>query len=70
MTMPSERTRALLQTWEFLRELRSPEATPGVPDEIRRQAHVLLRHFPEPWQLHSMSRKLPEMLGPVDGLGK
>ena len=38
MTMPDERTRAVLQTYEFLKELRDPEATPGVPDEIRRQA--------------------------------
>ena len=43
MTMPSERTRALIQARDFLVEL-AQDATLSAP--IRRQAHQLLRHYP------------------------
>jgi hypothetical protein len=43
MTMPSERTRALISAVEFLQELRSGTDT---PDAIRAQAISVLRHFP------------------------
>jgi hypothetical protein len=46
MTLPIERTRAILHTREFLRELMDSEATPGVPDAVRRAAQTLLRHYP------------------------
>lgn len=52
MTMPHERTRAVLWTYELLNDLVNPEKTPGVPDEIRRQARYCLRHFPLPHELH------------------
>lgn len=44
MTMPSERTRALIWAAEFLQELRS---APDTPAAIREQAIRVLRHFPE-----------------------
>ncbi len=44
MTMPSERTRALIWAAEFLQELRSGSETPAA---IREQAIRVLRHFPE-----------------------
>ena len=44
MTMPSERTRALVWAAEFLQELRSGSDTPAA---IREQAIRVLRHFPE-----------------------
>lgn len=43
MTMPSERTRALMSAAEFLQELRLGTDT---PDAIRAQAISVLRHFP------------------------
>ena len=43
MTMPSERTRALISAAEFLQELRFGTDT---PDTIRAQAISVLRHFP------------------------
>lgn len=43
MTMPNERTRALMSAAEFLQELRSGTDT---PDAIRAQAISVLRHFP------------------------
>lgn len=43
MTMPHERTRAVLHTREFLEEILGNHA---VPDEVRRQVRALLRHYP------------------------
>lgn len=43
MTMPHERTRAVVQTRDFLVEL-SGDAS--MPERVRRDARFLLRHFP------------------------
>lgn len=43
MTMPSERTRSVIQTREFLIELSRKN---GLSEAIRRQAKQLLRHYP------------------------
>ena len=43
MTMPSERTKALMSAAQFLQELRLGTDT---PDAIRAQAISVLRHFP------------------------
>lgn len=43
MTMPVERTRAVLQTLEFLKML---SVAKGMPAEIKLEAQRLLRHFP------------------------
>lgn len=43
MTMPSERTRSVIQAREFLIELSHNTA---IPETIRRQAKQLLRHYP------------------------
>ncbi len=43
MTMPHERTRAVLQTYEFLVELSKNRS---LPEKVRRDASFLLRHYP------------------------
>ena len=43
MTTPDERTRNLLQTGAFLKELREDKT---VPEGVRQEAHRLLRHYP------------------------
>lgn len=65
VTMPDERTRAILQTKEFLVELLSAEQTPGVPETVRREARRLLRHFPGLMELHLAHRALPAVFGDV-----
>lgn len=51
MTMPNERTSALLHTKEFLRSLLDPKKTPRVPRAIRIQAYWCLRHYPAEYQI-------------------
>lgn len=46
MTMPEERTQALLLAGELLAKLASSVKTPDVPDAIRKQAQHILRHYP------------------------
>lgn len=49
MTLPYERTRAVLQTQDFLIRLASlPSAggVKGVPKDVRFEARRLLRHYP------------------------
>ncbi|MHB9351642.1 BPSL0761 family protein [Pseudomonas amygdali] len=43
MTMPNERTRAVIQTGEFLLEL---SRDLSLPERIRHDAKYLLRHYP------------------------
>lgn len=43
MTMPGERTRAVIQTHEFLVEL---SRDTSLPAKVRRDAKFLLRHYP------------------------
>jgi hypothetical protein len=65
MTIPSERTRAIIQTKGFLEELINPRLTPDVPDAIRNHARALLRHYPLGWEIHLAHQVLPEWFGPV-----
>lgn len=46
MTIPDERTRSIIQTGDFLRELAKNHT---IPESVRKQAKCLLRHYPEPW---------------------
>lgn len=48
MTMPNERTRAVIQTGKFLLEL---SRDPSLPEKIRRDAKFLLRHYPDQFQM-------------------
>jgi hypothetical protein len=47
MTMPDERTRALIFAGELLADLSNPAKTPGVPDSVRERARHVLRHYPD-----------------------
>lgn len=51
--MVNERTRSLVHTWEFLREL---SRNYSLPESVRSQAKHLLRHYPEPAAIHLEGR--------------
>lgn len=46
MTMPDERTRALLLAGKLLAELSNPIVMPDVPEIVREKARHILRHYP------------------------
>jgi hypothetical protein len=49
MTLPHERTRAVLSTQDFLLRLASPPRAgglAGIPKDVRSEARRLLRHYP------------------------
>ena len=51
MTMPDERSRALRFAGEILREMLTWD---DVPEDLKRQARVTLRHYPDRLQLSLM----------------
>lgn len=63
MTMPNERTRAVMATADFLARLSSPygNGIKGVKKEVREEARRLLRHYPRPFDLHSAAKACPEV---------
>ena len=63
MTIPVERTRAVIQTREFLFALLDPKKTPRVRSEIRKQAYWCLRHYPGHHDLVVSARRLPDTWG-------
>ena len=46
MTLPDERTRAVLAVLSFLYDLIDPTETPKVPRKIREKASRLVKHYP------------------------
>lgn len=52
MTMPAERSRTVIQAGAFLKELR---ANSDLPEEIRNEAHRLLRHYPSVFDVEQIA---------------
>ena len=65
MTIPYERTRAILETKQFLRELVNPRDTPRLPKPLREMARQLLRHYPGLAEIELAHKALPHLYGPV-----
>lgn len=63
MTMPREKSRAVLNTREFLSSLLDPKKTPGVPKVIRQEAYRCLKHYPASYDIENTQEKLPEIWG-------
>lgn len=61
MTLPDERTRAVLQTRKFLRRLLNSKETPRVPKTIREEAHRLLKHYPGELDLDHAAKSAPKV---------
>ena len=64
MTMPDERTRAILETRKFLQSLTYPPNTPRVPKYVREMARRLLRHYPSNGDVALANSALPQWFGP------
>jgi hypothetical protein len=57
MTMPYERTNAVMRTEQFLIELLDPKKTPRIPRDIRRAAGSLLKHYPNRFDMEIISMR-------------
>lgn len=66
MTVPEQRTLAVLQTRVFLEELAASGAREGVPDDVSREAVRLLRHYPSPSNIQATHLLAPIWFGPVE----
>ena len=66
MTLPDERTRAVLYARQFLLDLLDPKKTPGVPKSIRVRASMVLRHYPGTIEMEPTMRWLPEIWGKLE----
>ena len=51
MTLPIERTNAVLNVERFLMDLRDPKKYPRVPSAVRKQASSLLKHYPRKFDM-------------------
>lgn len=54
MTLPYERTRAVIRAREFLERLMLPPRAGGIGDisgDVRREARWILRHYPHPFEI-------------------
>lgn len=64
MTLPSERTRAVISAAQFLTRLISPYVEGGfknVPAAVRTEARAILRHFPRPYELYGAAKACPDV---------
>jgi hypothetical protein len=64
MTLPDQRTRAVIYAAQFLTRLASPYAKDGikrVPAAVRAEARRILRHFPLPFDLHAAAVTAPDV---------
>ena len=66
MTMPYERTKAVIKTRELLQLLARSDAS-AVPSAIHNLAHQLLRHFPLDVDIDVSAAALPSVWAPVRG---
>lgn len=65
MTLPFERTRAMLDVRLFLLELTDPGLVPRVPRVLRAKAASLLKHFPTNANMEQAHRAVPACFGSV-----
>lgn len=64
MTLPYERTRTLINAYDFLLRLSSPYVKDGIkriPAEVRREARWLMKHFPRPYDIHAAAKCAPDV---------
>ena len=62
MTLPTERTQAVLRVERFLMDLRDPKKYPRVPKAVRQEASRLLRHYPSQYNM----KYIDESFEPVE----
>ncbi len=65
MTMPDERSRAVIMTREFLLSLMHGDIK-RVPKEVKGRARSLLRHYPSKFYIDQAAKTSPSVFGETD----
>ncbi len=65
MTTPTDRTRALVQTKQFLGELTDKTDMPRVPQSVRDIARRLIKHYPTYADIARAHEAMPEQYAPL-----
>jgi hypothetical protein len=68
MTIPSERTRAVIATRGFLEQMSVGRMRAVPPETLMKQALALLRHYPSNMDMHLTSSALPSWWAPPTNL--
>jgi hypothetical protein len=66
MTLPDERTRAIVNARNFLYDLIDPKKTPRIPKAVRERARRILKHYPWDSYLDMTAEALPDVWGKTD----
>jgi len=66
MTLPNERTNAVLNTKMLLLDLMDPKKTPRVPMAIRKRARSLLKHYPNTFDFYMLFKGDKQVFGETD----
>lgn len=66
MTMPHERTRALIFARQLLEELQDRTKHPETTDQTQQEIMVTLRHFPEIRELNMLADAAPDQFARLD----
>lgn len=64
MTLPYQRSAAVMSAREFLLDLASPYGPTGIkriPRAVRIHARALLKHFPTAWEMSNAADRMPEL---------
>jgi len=67
MTIPHERTHALLRARDLLVALTHPSETPRVSRDVREEARTILRHFPTLSDIEIAHKAAPGWYGSARG---
>jgi hypothetical protein len=63
VTIPLERYRAMVQARRFFMELSNSSGFyKRTPASVREMARMLLKHFPQEWELEQLAKKSPDLL--------
>lgn len=65
MSLPYEKTNAVLATQDFLYALLDPKKTPKVPKTVRKWASRCLRHYPHGYEMEIAATKCPKVFGKI-----
>jgi hypothetical protein len=65
MTLPYERTNAVIYTEKFLLDLIDPKKTPRVPSQVRDRARSLLRHYPTEYEIETVAEQSDMVSDPM-----